>query len=515
MKKQFKPMISTLLILILLFPVMPIFATETEATLTEYPFEDIITVSDMPDNNELFTEHLEHTLYPSHYATFGISARARLSKQDQSLYDALKIEFDKIANGETESAMFVIDAKNLSNIENEFLANYTESSVRACFAKFWAQFDFDTIFDALLHDCVYEFYWFDKTKGGGLVSFQSVRLSPLKFRFETLTFSFSVAQDYQPEDYDKNNPTLDIVKTKGASNVSDRAHAIVKKHESLSDYQKLLAYKTEICNLVDYNHDAAKPSYNDGYGDPWQIIYVFDGLESTNVVCEGYAKAFQYLCDLSTFDGDICCYTISGQMEGGTGAGGHMWNIVTMGDGKNYLVDITNSDKDSIGQNGELFLVGTDGSLTGGYCFTIDSDNWIAFRYYFDTVSLWGNEEDSILNLASSNYDPKAFDVEYAEVTDGFHDTMVVEKSHATNADLVLKIEPKRGNVLPEILHYVLVYDSHKRLKDIRQIPCVVGEDGITLTVSDPHVKSGETYKVIVWADNQAPLINAISDIAK
>jgi hypothetical protein len=92
---------------------------------------------------------------------------------------------------------------------------------------------------------------------------------------------------------------------------------------------------------------------------------------------------------------------------------------------------------------------------------------------------------------------------------------MVIEKSHDTNDALVLKIEPKRGNVLPEILHYVLVYDSHKMLKDIRQIPCVVGDDGVTLTVSDPHVKSGETYKVIVWADNQAPLINAISDIAK
>lgn len=514
MKKQFKSLISTVLMVTLLLLAMPVLATETDVILTEYPFEDIVTVTDFPDNNQLFSEYLDHTLYPSHYATFGISARARLSEEDRSLYDALKIEFDKIANGETESAMFVIDAKNLSNIENEFFSNRTEASYSACFAKFWAQFDFDTIFYALLHDCVYEFYWFDKTVGGMLVGYCPTYISSDKIGFQ-LTFRFQVAKDYQAKDYDVSNPRLNLAKTKSASNVSARAHAIVKKHELLSDYQKLLAYKTEICNLVDYNHDAAEPSYDDGYGDPWQIIYVFDGLENTSVVCEGYAKAFQYLCDLSTFDGDICCYTISGMMQGGTGAGGHMWNIVTMGDGKNYLVDITNSDNGSIGQNGELFLAGTDGSLASGYRFTIDSRNWISFRYYDSTVFLWGYENDSILNLASSNYDPKAFDVEYAEVTDGFHNTMVIEKFHDANDDLVLKIEPKRGNVLPEILHYVLVYDSHKMLKDIRQIPCVVGGDGVTLTVSDPHVKSGETYKVIVWADNQAPLINAISDIAK
>ena len=73
--------------------------------------------------------------------------------------------------------------------------------------------------------------------------------------------------------------------------------------------------------------------------------------ESTNVVCEGYSKAFQYLCDLS----DITCYTVTGDMDGGTGAGAHMWNIVEQ-DGRYYIADITNSDTDSAGENGELFL---------------------------------------------------------------------------------------------------------------------------------------------------------------
>ena len=115
----------------------------------------------------------------------------------------------------------------------------------------------------------------------------------------------------------------------------------------------MLAFRDEICELVSYNAAAAGESYTDGYGDPWQLIYVFDGDDSTNVVCEGYAKAFQYLCDLS----GLTCYTVTGAMAGGTGEGPHMWNIVTLGD-ENYLVDVTNSDAGTVGQNGGLFLAG-------------------------------------------------------------------------------------------------------------------------------------------------------------
>lgn len=30
--------------------------------------------------------------------------------------------------------------------------------------------------------------------------------------------------------------------------------------------------------------------------DPWQLIHVFDGDTTTNVVCEGCSKAFVYTC---------------------------------------------------------------------------------------------------------------------------------------------------------------------------------------------------------------------------
>lgn len=80
--------------------------------------------------------------------------------------------------------------------------------------------------------------------------------------------------------------------------------------------------------------------------DLWQIIDVFGKDPDTKVVCEGCAKAFQYLCERSGFQSkDAVCCTASGTMRFGTGEGGRMRNVVTLG-GKNFcLVDVTNCDE--------------------------------------------------------------------------------------------------------------------------------------------------------------------------
>ena len=91
----------------------------------------------------------------------------------------------------------------------------------------------------------------------------------------------------------------------------DNAGEIVERHRDKSDYDKLAAYRDEICRLVSYDYEAAE-SEATIFGDPWQMVYVFDLDPSTNVVCEGYAKAFKYLCDLSRFDGDAACRIAAG-----------------------------------------------------------------------------------------------------------------------------------------------------------------------------------------------------------
>lgn len=116
----------------------------------------------------------------------------------------------------------------------------------------------------------------------------------------------------------------------------DNAKSIADKYSGKSDYDKVIGYAKEICRLNSYNDTAAD---TDGYSqkniDPWSIIYVFDRDPTTNVVCAGYSRAFQYLCSL----GGIECHYVTGYVNDGY----HGWNIVVI-NGKNYLVDLTVCD---------------------------------------------------------------------------------------------------------------------------------------------------------------------------
>ena len=98
----------------------------------------------------------------------------------------------------------------------------------------------------------------------------------------------------------------------------------------------------------------------------------------------------------------IKCHTVSGDMSGGTGAGGHMWNVVTMPDGKNYLVDVTNCDQGTIGATDELFMAYTEDFSQDhqNHTFTINGQN-ISFTYYEDMKDLFC---EGYLALSSTAY---------------------------------------------------------------------------------------------------------------
>ena len=185
------------------------------------------------------------------------------------------------------------------------------------------------------------------------------------------------------------------------------AQEIVDKYRNASDYDKLSGYKDEICSLADYDDTITENSVVP-YGDAWQIIYVFDQDPETKVVCEAYAKAFQYLCDQTEFDDQkIECCTVSGTMNGIV----HMWNIVTMPDGKNYIVDPTNCDEGTLSAlDGGIFLAGGTGDIVNGYQVM-----GYPYRYDENIIEDYGTGE-SVLALASAAYVPGS---EPEEETDG------------------------------------------------------------------------------------------------
>ena len=110
----------------------------------------------------------------------------------------------------------------------------------------------------------------------------------------------------------------------------NNAASIVSSNAGLQDYDKLKAYNDRIQALSDYNTPATLDSWPYEYGNAWQLIWVFDGDPSTMVTSEGFARAFQYLCDLSTFNGNVVCYTVNGTVYLSSSSSDHRWNMVTM-----------------------------------------------------------------------------------------------------------------------------------------------------------------------------------------
>lgn len=118
------------------------------------------------------------------------------------------------------------------------------------------------------------------------------------------------------------------------------------KKESWNSYQKKVDAAIKPCmnNISSLSSDYEKykyiydiiihnTEYNLASNDNQSIISVFVNKES---VCQGYAKAFQYICNKAGLE----CILVSGHLLQGES---HAWNIVKA-DGDYYYVDVTLGD---------------------------------------------------------------------------------------------------------------------------------------------------------------------------
>lgn len=325
LKKFAAAAVSVVLILAAL-PAVPAFA-ETDLQTVSVNSVDF-DFGRLPNSDELLAGYLQKQMYGG-ISLYGTTAGDRLDGIGKAIYDYLKLNIETVAAGGLDSTVFGFDLSVFSDDDiNIFIRDFNTN--------------INKILNCLLTDCPYELYWFDKTQG------YSADNETVNTR---LDFKFAVADAYKGE----GEYAVDTAKTGAVTSAITNATEIVEENYGKSDLEKLNAYRAEICGLVSYDFEAANGGI--AYGDPWQLIYIFDNDPETNVVCEGYAKAFQYLCDLSEFEDYVVCNTVTGTMDGGTGAGPHMWNIVEYG-GSNYLVDVTNCDEGAIGADTELFMVG-------------------------------------------------------------------------------------------------------------------------------------------------------------
>ncbi len=329
---------------------------------TEEPSEEIVTLSFnsgmLQSNDELFEQYVTKLLYGGNEFMLFASERGRsqLSGRALEIYDAIKPHILAIASGKEIST--IIPCNNAFDLADENL--------------------FYNVYNALIMDCPSEFYWLDTRSG---VSFSNYDIA------------FCVADGYHTDKKIGNKYCeVDPSKIKAANRAIENAKEICRNAKG-TEYQKLEYFKQKICDLVEYDYDAAANNKSLPDRGPWNLIYVFDGNENTNVVCQGYSLAFQYLCELSGIE----CYCILGEFNGGY----HMWNHVRL-DGKMYFVDVTSCDS-----NNKSFLRGYTEYYGDGYTIQFSD-------YKFSPVTLNLFSED-ILKLSNSDYSGASHEHRYSD----------------------------------------------------------------------------------------------------
>lgn len=144
---------------------------------------------------------------------------------------------------------------------------------------------------------------------------------------------------FMPGDKDS-TPVTDIEKLKEEIEVfkSVCKYVVSSMNDNYSAYDKYkyLASYISIITSYDYSGD-----------EGWQDGSIYGAILSGHSICEGYSKAFKYLCKLA----NLYCECVNGTV----GDVSHMWNIVKLDSGT-YYIDVTWADDDNnlIGDEGWL-----------------------------------------------------------------------------------------------------------------------------------------------------------------
>lgn len=392
--------------------------------------ETATTEVSLRDSDDLLMQYLEVGV-SGHAPLLRSKRRDTLTSNEKGIYDALKTKIEDLAAGRRSSSVLQVSYKDMLGskmfkidgywaISSETLgvdAIVVNGSVTPEALQAYSElteYSWTRVIDALLYDLPYDFYWFDKTMTyrcdvysnpmAGSYNDSGVIREVVYFPDDpVIQFTLHIASAYRATGTD-GTTTANTQKTAATRTCISTVNSIVRANESKSAVQKLYAYKNIICGLTEYNKAAASAG---GYGDPWQLIWVFDNDPGTTVVCEGYSKAFQFLCDNSEL-GTVECHTVTGDLVYHGSAEPHMWNILHMYDGNNYLADVTNCDFGTAEESSDiLFLEGkVSGSVSAGYTFDplSDSSNQFLYKYDNDTLSLYTDAELKITSKGQEAY---------------------------------------------------------------------------------------------------------------
>lgn len=154
--------------------------------------------------------------------------------------------------------------------------------------------------------------------------------------------SYYLSWYYVDKDYTSLTLSFSYSETKESAKarqkeIKEIVNDIMKDAPTDNTFRCLKYFHDAIITRTDYDTAtaASESSAYEGKEDSFNITGVF---LNNSAVCEGYAKAFKYLCDQVY----IPCQVIFGSAYDSS----HAWNFVSI-DGQNYLIDTTWDDQES------------------------------------------------------------------------------------------------------------------------------------------------------------------------
>ena len=370
-----------------------------------------VTAEDGTDPAELFARYAETILYEgivsspsvrgdsltaSEQAAF---ASAPENDLESRLYEILSEKIQLVAAGELRYTVFTMSLDDLGisvreGSEEEIRSVYDE--IRAAETQ---------VIKLLIYNYPFHLYWFDKRKGARWKGPVITTSDGVSYLSGDLSVSMSVSGDYRSE----NNVDC-YVNARGAISAQrarDNAVRIVEQCSETGAEERIRYYCDWICGQVHFYRWGDYDIYATPYGDPWQIIGVFDDRKEHQVTCEGYSKALQYLCDLSDCSDEVTCISVTGSMYSEISTDlynvDHMWNIVHMDNGQNYLVDLTTSDYFS-DRTDELILAGAERLPAGDENIVTygvyEGDYYFKYTYSDETLSVFDASELTLSHLS-------------------------------------------------------------------------------------------------------------------
>ncbi|SFP88301.1 protein of unknown function [Butyrivibrio proteoclasticus] len=448
-------------------------------------------VDNLPDEEKLFAKYVDKQFGVDYFEQDTAlstmlfrraSAYNSLTDNEKKLYDKAYDLISRVASGQTSDTKIELTTEelgiSLDEIQVEDLFDYSYSNniwtrnintdkKNQGIESLKAQLEIDgtKIITAIISDHPESLYWFGRQYAIGSFAYSfGENNGEIKKTSETagtkdgfiqvakFIISFSVSQSYGLASDDSHYYTYkaDTEKTSATSTALANAQDIADSFADLDDFEKIVAFKEKICSLVEYNYTASHNSVSTMGSNPWELIYVFDDDPETNVVCEGYSKAFQYLCDISSFNNyDLYVLSVTGEMNGGP----HMWNIVHIDD-KNYLTDVTNCDGDIMPQgNTGLFMKGyTSGDVNSGYIITRKTNSTkkeISYTYSNDMLNLYSYDlselalNDNDYSSESMPVDPFSYTIKFDRNTGNYKNmnsmTCINGQDYKLNANVFTK----------------------------------------------------------------------------